>query len=193
MRVAETSTDPRGAVSRPPPPPAAASRPAADPRIEAARGGDKRAFEALYREHVGGVNGLCLRLCGGDARRAEELTQRTFIKAWQGLPRFRAQAAFGTWLHRIAVRVILDHERTPWWRRRQAQVPERVASAPEPGRRVDLQRAVDTLPPKARRVLVLHDIEGWRHQDIAEALKISVGTSKSQLHRARKLLRERLS
>ncbi len=176
-------------MNEPPPP---VTRRAPDPLVERAKDGDRAAFEALYRQHAATVNGLCLRLCGGDDRRAEELTQRTFIKAWTHLKRFRGDAAFGTWLHRIAVRVVIDHDRTPWWRRSRDTVPE-TAAAPSPGRRIDLQRAVDTLPAKARRVLVLHDVEGWRHQDIADALGISVGTSKSQLHRARSLLRERLS
>lgn len=174
-------------VRLPPPSPA----PTTDLRVTRARQGDEEAFEQLYREHVGRVNALCLRLCG-DPARAEELTQRTFVKAWTSLGRFRGEAAFGTWLHRIAVRVVLDEERSPWWRRRQGAVPER-GHRPEPGHGVDLERALADLPPKARQVLVLHDVEGWRHQDVAEALGISVGTSKSQLGRARRLLRERLS
>lgn len=172
------------------PPPLAAS----SSTLERARSGDKRAFERLYREHVGNVHGLCLRMWGGDVRRAEEATQRTFIKAWKGLGRFRGDAAFGTWLHRIAVRVVLDQDKASWFRRARDPIPlDQAASSPVPGQRLDLERAIATLPAKARRVLVLHDIEGWRHSDIAETLGVSVGTSKSQLSRARSLLRERLT
>ena len=173
-------------MSRVPPTP-----PAADLLVRRAQQGEVAAFEGLYRQHVGRVLALVVRMVGGDQARAEELTQQAFVRAWKNLGRFRGDAAFGTWLHRIAVRVVLDDARSPWSRRRGAH-PDEGSHHADPTRRLDLEAAIRTLPDKARRVFVLHDVEGWRHHEIAEALGVSVGTSKSQLSRARSLLRERL-
>jgi RNA polymerase sigma-70 factor (ECF subfamily) len=185
----------------PPPAPAEASAaPVAQERAEVVRAarGDGAAFEALYRRHASRVFGLCLRLTA-DRAQAEELTQECFVRAWQNLASFRAEAAFGTWLHRIAVNLALGGFRSR--SRRGLRVVEGVddglleqvaADRPAPEAGIDLERAIATLPTGARAVFVLHDVEGWQHDEIAQQLGLAVGTSKAQLHRARRLLRERL-
>jgi RNA polymerase sigma-70 factor (ECF subfamily) len=137
------------------------------------------------------VLALTQRMAGGDRARAEELTQQAFVRAWKSLAGFRGGSAFGTWLHRIAVRVVLDEARSPWSRRTGGAAEERGHSA-DIASGLDLEAAIATLPAKARRVFVLYDVEGWRHEEIAHSLGVSVGTSKSQLSRARSLLRQRL-
>ena len=168
-----------------------------DSLIRRAQAGDTAAFERLYRANVGRVYALCLRLAA-DPVRAEELTQDAFVRAWEKLGSFRGDAAFSTWLHRIAVNAFLMSTRSE--SRRSARL--RVVSDPvevESGGRhpsheigIDLERAIGELPDGARAVFVLHDIEGYQHQEIARLMDIAPGTSKSQLHRARKLLREAL-
>ena len=165
--------------------------------VDQARAGDRAAFEQLYREHVGRIHALCLRM-SGDPVAAEELTQQAFIRAWQRLDRFDGRSAFGTWLHRLAVNCVLGDRRSSI--RRLARVfpasgtgldgSSRPRSVPSG---VDLERAIAELPPRARHVFVLVDVEGYRHQEVASFLGTTVGTSKAQLHRARKLLREALS
>lgn len=160
-----------------------------------AAGGDPAAFERLYRVHVARIHSLARRMAGEDA--ADDLTQEIFIRAWEKLPTFRGDAAFGTWLHRLAVNWILSRRETR--RRREAKrvwgeglleaVPTRTV---RPGLDLDLERAMERLPARARRVFVLYDVEGYPHEEIASAMGISVGTSKSQLHRARMLLRDEL-
>lgn len=165
--------------------------------IVRARERDGRAFEWLYRLHVGRVYAVCLRMTA-NARRAEDLTQRTFVTAWQKLPWFRGDSAFSSWLHRIAVNAFLADHRAE--QRRTARVfgsedPaqfEAPTPAAPPGTRLDLEQALATLPAQARAVFVLHDVEGWRHDEIAAELGVAVGTTKAQLHRARKLLQEAL-
>ena len=160
--------------------------------------GDEVAFEALYRGNVGRVYGLCLRMLGEQVA-AEELTQDVFVRAWQKLKLFRGDSAFSTWLHRLAVNVVLQHLRTR--KRREARVKltddvTRLAGSTKPapvGKRMDLEKALATLPDGARTVFVLHDIEGYKHAEIADMTGTAVGTSKAQLHRARKLLREVLA
>jgi RNA polymerase sigma-70 factor (ECF subfamily) len=165
----------------------------------AAAGGDAAAFGELYRKHHRRAYAVAWRLCGGNAARAEDVVQETFIRAWQALPEFRFQSAFSTWLHRLAVNAALMDLRS----RAGAEdleigdaMLEAQASADTAGQRVreqmDLEQAVSTLPARARAVLVLHDIEGWKHEEIGEQLGMAVGTSKAQLHRARTLLRKRL-
>jgi RNA polymerase sigma-70 factor, ECF subfamily len=176
-----------------------------DPRelIRRAQQGDQAAFEALYREHVGRVYALCLRLTA-DRARAEELTQDAFVRAWQRLASFRGESAFGSWLYRLTVNVVFLSQRTE--RRRELRLfasddPAALERAPDtagkggggPGLRLDLERAVASLPPGAREVFVLHDVEGYRHEEIARLTGIAVGTSKAQLFRARRLLREALN
>jgi RNA polymerase sigma-70 factor (ECF subfamily) len=151
------------------------------------------AFEVLYRQHVGRVHALCRRMAPAEA---DELTQRAFVKAWEGLPSFQQRSAFGTWLHRLAVNVVLTEQRAA--SRRQARViafehPGGSQPPPPVADRLDLERAIATLPERARQVFVLHDIEGYKHREIAGFMGISDGTSKGQLHRARRLLREALT
>ena len=157
-----------------------------------AASGDTHAFERLYRDHVARIHSLARRMLSEDE--ADEITQDVFVRAWQKLGTFRGESAFGTWLHRLAVNVILAHrsrrstERSRWLEDEAAVdlAPARHAPA---GLRQDLEAAMARLPGGARQVFVLHDVEGYRHEEIAERLGISSGTSKSQLHRARMALR----
>lgn len=167
-----------------------------DAQVRAALAGDTRAFERLYRSHVARVHGAILRLVGMDRARAEELTQEAFIQAWRKLSSFRFDAAFSTWLYRLGVNTALMELRG---KRNEVNVDDVVlelaAGAEVPfcaGERGDLERAVAKLPPRARAVLVLHDVEGWKHEEIAAELGMAVGSSKAQLHRARGLLRTTL-
>lgn len=161
--------------------------------VRAVLGGDARAFERLYRRHAARVHGAILRLVGMDRARAEELTQEAFIQAWRKLATFRFDAAFATWLYRLGVNTALMDLRG---RREEVNVDEAALEAAAgfdvpfcAAERGDLERAVAKLPPRARAVLVLHDIEGWKHEEIAAELGMAVGSSKAQLHRARGLLR----
>jgi RNA polymerase sigma-70 factor (ECF subfamily) len=163
---------------------------------QAARDGDAGAFEALYRTHVGRVYGLCLRMCG-DPGLAEELTQDAFVQAWKKLDTFKGNSAFGTWLHRVAANTVLQHFRREGRRRGREfslEVSEAAGNVPvraaETGVAMDLEAALDHLPEGARAVFVLHDVEGFKHTEIAEMMGTAPGSSKAQLHRARKLLRE---
>ena len=183
---------------------AATDLPAAPPReedhalVRAAGGGDVRAFEQLYRKHSRRVYAVLWRLCGHEAR-AEDLVQEAFVRAWQALPAFRFESAFSTWLHRLAVNTALMELRSrrngPRFDEDEDAI-EGLGLADSAGHStalsMDLERAVATLPPRARAVLVLHDVEGWKHEEIAAELGMAVGSSKAQLHRARHLLRERL-
>ncbi|HET6725850.1 MAG TPA: sigma-70 family RNA polymerase sigma factor [Gammaproteobacteria bacterium] len=160
--------------------------------VARARKGDTRAFERLYRSHVGRIHAVCLRLTRNHAQ-AEEFTQEAFIKAWMSLPRFRGDSGFGTWLHRIAVNCALAHFRSA---SRAPEAPAHVEEevfTEEPGTMLDLESAIAQLPDGAREVFVLHDVEGYKHEEIAELAGIAPGTSKAQLHRARQLLRTRLT
>jgi RNA polymerase sigma-70 factor (ECF subfamily) len=170
-----------------------------DAAVRLAAAGNVAAFESLYRQHVRRVHAVVWRLVGGNDARAEELTQEAFVRAWQALSRFRFESAFATWLHRLAVNTALMHLRT----RRDNEDLETddavlldLGSGDSAGVRtalgIDLERAVASLPARARAVLVLHDVEGWKHEEIAVELGMAVGSSKAQLHRARKLLRARL-
>lgn len=168
-----------------------ASMTPADDGEDAAAG---RAFDRLYEQHVGRVYGLCLRMTG-DAGEAEQLTQDVFVRAWTRLGSFRGESAFGSWLYRLAVNVVLQFRRSEHRhgvRALLAAVPGGAVRRDAVDERLDLERAIATLPKKARLVLVLHDVEGYGQTEIAEMAGISVGTVKSQLHRARRLLRERL-
>ncbi|MGH7568014.1 MAG: RNA polymerase sigma factor [Gemmatimonadales bacterium] len=165
--------------------------------VRRAQAGDVAAFHDLYREHVGRVYALCLRL-SADARRAEELTQDVFIRAWRKLTSFRGDSAFASWLHRLAVNVVLMERRATTRRERRVLPTDNPAALERPGRDwpaglgIDLERAVAGLPEGAREVFLLHDVEGYRHGEIAELMGIAEGTSKAQLFRARRLLREAL-
>jgi RNA polymerase sigma-70 factor (ECF subfamily) len=165
--------------------------------VRAAQAGDVVAFERLYEDNVRRVYALCYRLAG-NAHQAEELTQEAFIRAWQKLPSFRGDSAFSSWLHPLAVNVAYSRRRSD--KRREARItatddltpfdPGHVDAHPALG--VDLERALAGLPAGARAVFVLHDVEGYKHEEIASLTGIATGTSKAQLHRARRLLREAL-
>ncbi len=165
--------------------------------VRQAVAGQVAAFERLYRRHVGRVHGAVRRLVGGHEARAQELTQDAFVRAWQKLDSYRFESAFGTWIYRLAVNVALMdlRSRSGAEDREEAMGDEVLALGATNARsdlRIDLERAVAKLPPRARAVLVLHDVEGWRHEDIALELAMAVGSSKAQLHRARQLLRRHL-
>ncbi len=165
--------------------------------IRRAQAGDVAAFERLYRANVGRVYAVCLRLAA-DPVRADELTQDAFVRAWEKLGSFRGDAAFSTWIHRIAVNAFLMSTRADSRRSSRLRVvgdPVEVETSsrlPAPEIGIDLERAIGGLPDGARAVFVLHDIEGYQHEEIAQLMNIAPGTSKSQLHRARRLLREAL-
>ena len=158
--------------------------------------GDVRAFERLYRTHLPKVHSLVRRMTGG--RDSDELTQDVFVRVWQKLDSFRGDAAFGTWLHRLAVNVVIERFRTETTRRQRhvdgEGVFETLPSAPRRSgdAAMDLESAIAKLPEGAREIFVLHDVEGYKHQEIADLLEISAGTSKAQLHRARMILRKHL-
>jgi RNA polymerase sigma-70 factor (ECF subfamily) len=166
--------------------------------VRAAQTGELAAFEKLYRSKVGLVHAICLRM-SGRAALAEELTQDVFVRAWEKLRSFRGESAFGTWLTRLTVNVVLSERRDRGRRDAHLTLAEDVETAADPvppkdtGTAVDLERAIATLPEQARRVFVLHDVEGWNHPEIARFTGLAVGTCKSHLHRARKLLREVLA
>ncbi len=175
-------------------PPAPATDPSDKDDVHAAAAGDRQAFQRLYRLHVGRVYGAVYRLAGYDHARAEDLTQDAFVRAWQKLAGFRHESAFGTWLYRLAVNVALMDIRArsadPVNMMTEDDVPDHGETPFCAAEREELERAIGKLPPRARAVLVLHDIEGWRHEDIAAELGMAVGSSKAQLHRARGLLRK---
>lgn len=167
--------------------------------VRRAQASEVSAFETLYRRHVGRVHGAIWRLCGRDHARADELTQDAFVRAWQKLHSFRFESSFGTWLYRLAVNIALMDIRSrsthgdfieddaDFLENLPARAPHLCA-----GEQQDLERAISYLPPRARAVLVLHDVEGWRHEEIAQELGMAVGSSKAQLHRARNLVRQAL-
>jgi RNA polymerase sigma-70 factor, ECF subfamily len=165
--------------------------------VERARAGDTRAFERLYREHVGRVYGLCLRMTR-DPAIAEDCTQETFINAWKALARFETRSSLATWLHRIAVNATLA-------KRRKASVVMESTSTEDEDEAIEsewtletplevneIEAAIEQLPEGARDVLVLHAIYGYSHLEAAEMLGVAEGTCKAQLHRARGLLRDKL-
>lgn len=167
--------------------------------VRAASRGDTHAFEALYRRHGARVRGVILRLVGYNAARADDLVQDAFVQAWRALPSYRFESAFTTWLHRLAANTALMDLRA---RRARPDMDDSddafdsMGIADSAGHTTalshDLQQAVASLPPRARAVLVLFDVEGWTHDEIAHQLGMAVGSSKAQLHRARRLLRARL-
>ncbi len=160
-----------------------------------AASGDAHAFERLYRGHLARVHSLIRRMLSDDE--ADEVAQDVFVRAWQKLGTFRGEAAFGTWLHRLAINVILGRREALGTRRKRYLEGDAVLEL-VPGRRaapetaMDMEAAIGLLPEGAREVFVLHDIEGYRHEEIGRMLGLAVGTSKSQLHRARLALRRHL-
>ena len=166
--------------------------------VRQAQAGDLVAFERLYRDNERKVFGLCFRL-SSDPALAEELTQEVFVRAWRKLSSFRGESAFSSWLYPLTVNVALSERRSR--RRRDARIVatedpaslERAPRSPAPEAGFDLEKAMAALPPGARAVFVLHDVEGRTHEEIAQLLGLAAGTSKAQLHRARRLLREALA
>lgn len=173
-----------------------------DTDVARAAAGDRGAFERVYRLHVNRVYSLCTRMVG-DRARAEELTQDVFVRAWEKLHLFRGDSSFSTWLHRLTVNVVLNARKSEGRDRLRFEEndeesggmdahPGAVGMPLAPGDLLDLEEAIAKLPPGARRVFVLHDVEGYKHEEIAEMLGVTSGATKAQLHRARLLLREAL-
>ena len=163
--------------------------------IRQAQRSDARAFEALYRLHIDKVYGLCLRMTG-NVSEAEDCAQEAFIQAWNKMNKFRGDSAFATWLHRIAVNTVLGRIRKS--KREQDRIQTVTDTRPEPletgdtGELRDLVAAVDRLPEGARHVFVLNAVYGYTHDEAAGMLGIAAGTSKAQLHRAKRLLAQQL-
>jgi RNA polymerase sigma-70 factor, ECF subfamily len=164
--------------------------------IKKAKEGNTNAFERLYRINLRRVYAVCLKI-SSDKNRAEELTQDVFVKAWENLSSFREESLFSTWIYKIAVNTSLLElrKRKRWYSRFKnfgelLNFDKKVSISLSTS--IDLNKAVSCLPEKARLVFVLHDVEGYRHDEIAELLSVKTGTSKAHLHRARKLLREAL-
>jgi RNA polymerase sigma factor (sigma-70 family) len=174
--------------------------------VALAASGDRQAFERLYRRHVNRVFSVCTRMCGSRIT-GEELTQDVFVRTWEKLPQFRGDSAFSTWLHRIAINVVLNARKSDGRHAsridegRSEDVDEESGGDDVFGQprltfeaeRMDLEAAIATLPAGARKIFVLHDVEGYKHEEIAEMFGITSGGSKAQLHRARLLLREALT
>jgi RNA polymerase sigma-70 factor (ECF subfamily) len=167
--------------------------------VALAAGGDHQAFERLYRRYIIPVYTLCTRL-SGSSKRGEELTRDVFMRTWEKLPEFTGETAYGTWLQRLAIDVVLNARNGEG--EGAAGIEEGGssndrwndgASAPDDSGGLDLDQVIDSLPEDARTILVLHDVEGYKHEEIAEILGTTVGRSKAQLGRARLLLRETLA
>ena len=166
-----------------------------DSDVALAAAGDASAFERIYKAHVARVHSLARRMLG--PHEADEVTQDVFVRTWQKLGTFRGDAAFSTWLHRLAVNVVIERRRTYAVQRdRMADDPEALSYVSVPPARADLkvafEQALEELPAGAREIFVLHDVEGYKHREIASLLDITSGTSKRQLHRARMLMRRQL-
>ena len=164
--------------------------------VALAAGGDASAFERLYRTHVGKIHSLTRRMLG--SHEADEVTQDIFVRTWQKLGQFRGESAFGTWLHRLAVNVVIERRRSfATQRERMSDDPTALdyvtVAAHRADLTVDFEAAIERLPAGAREIFVLHDVEGYKHREIAAMLDITSGTSKRQLHRARMLMRKHLS
>lgn len=182
-----------------------ASKAASEPQLIArAQRGDERAFEELFNAHKRRVYSLCLRMTG-DPADAEDLAQEAFLQLFRKIGTFRGESAFSTWLHRLVVNVVLMHLRKKGLQ--QVPLEDVDTSQEEPVRReygdddqrlmgsvdrISLERAIAQLPPGYRAVFVLHDVEGYEHNEIAQIMNYSIGNSKSQLHKARLKLREAL-
>jgi RNA polymerase sigma-70 factor, ECF subfamily len=162
-----------------------------------AKAGSHAAFESLYRTHLGRVYGICMRILL-DPSKAEDMTQKIFVHVWMKLQSFRGDSRFSSWLYRLSVNMVLDELRLVGWKNEAAirKEPVKRTDAPvyEPAYnfRLDLNNAIDSLPRQARIIFVMHDIAGYTHEEIAEAMKLAPGTCKAQLSRARTILREML-
>ncbi len=160
-----------------------------------AAAGDASSFERLYHRNIARVHSLARRMIGPDE--ADEVAQDVFVRVWEKLGTYRGEAAFGTWLHRVAINVILARRKKLGIQRERYVDLEaalgRLSSNPRGSEDwIDFEAAIEYLPDGAREIFVLHDVEGYKHEEIGTMLSISVGTSKSQLHRARMILRDHL-
>lgn len=184
---------------------APSNKPSGSPDSDVARAasGDRSAFERLYRGHADRVFTLCARMVS-DRARAEELTQDVFVRAWEKLHLFRGESSFSTWLHRLTVNVVLNARKSEGRQKTRFEDNDEetgmdahagIVGAPlaTAGEMLDLEEAITRLPPGAKRVFVLHDVEGYKHEEIADMLGVTSGATKAQLHRARLLLREALN
>ncbi|HJQ20579.1 MAG TPA: RNA polymerase sigma factor [Gemmatimonadaceae bacterium] len=174
----------------------------------AACAGDERAFERIYQAHAGRVHALCLRMSGSRTR-AAELTQDVFVHVWRNLAKWRGESALSSWIHRLTINLVLSNARSEQ-RRLKHEMSDSIADGSDtaddeprrasPGAQapadvlnaIDLERAIAELPPGARTVFVLHDVEGYRHDEIAKLTGTAEGTCRAQLHRARRLLMDAL-
>ncbi|HEY6219516.1 MAG TPA: sigma-70 family RNA polymerase sigma factor [Gemmatimonadaceae bacterium] len=173
-----------------------------DSDVALAAAGDRREFERLYRSNVNRVYSICVRMVV-DRTRAEELTQDVFVRAWDKLHQFRGESSFSTWLHRMAVNLVLNARKSDSRLRSKFEeqdeeqgldaLPAASSQMIGAGEMLDLEAAIAKLPPGARRVFVLHDVEGFKHEEIAQQMGVTTGATKAQLHRARMLLRQTLS
>jgi RNA polymerase sigma-70 factor, ECF subfamily len=174
--------------------------------IEKAKQGDAGAFQSLYDKHKRRVYSLCLRMTSNTAE-AEDLTQEAFLQLYRKIATFRGESAFSTWLHRLSVNVVLMHLRKKNLPVVSLEETTQGSGEEDTSRkdfgaedislagsidRLQLQRAVDDLPPGYRTIFVLHDVEGYEHNEIAQIVGCSIGNSKSQLHKARMKLRDLL-
>lgn len=168
--------------------------------VRSAQNGDGRGFKRLFDENVNRIYAFCLRM-SSSPQLAEEITQDVFVKAWENLHKFRGESKFTTWLHSIAVNEFLTQKRIEKRFMQRYTTTDDVLKYDRHGEKpevhfntnIDIENAISSLPEQAKMVLILHDIEGYRHKEIAEMINIEVGTSKAHLHRARKILREELS
>lgn len=167
-------------------------------KVVRAQNGDTAAYEELYHENVGRVYALCLRMTHNKTQ-AEDLTQEAFIRAWQKLKSFKGESLFSTWLHRLTANHVLNTIKRQQMRsKNEIQVDdlsnvERSKGFNSVGTSLDIEHAIYKLPEQARQVFILYQIEGYKHTEIAEMLGLATGTTKAQLHRARKILREVLA
>jgi len=166
---------------------------------QASAAGDMVAFEVLYERHQRRVYSLCLRMAA-NATEAEDLSQEVFVQLFRKVGSFRGESAFTTWLHRLTVNHVLMHFRKKGVRLEKttdegeiSEMQDFIQAVTERPRFIDriaLDKAISELPPGYRTVFVLHDVEGFEHEEVAAMLGVSVGTSKSQLHKARMRLRD---
>jgi RNA polymerase sigma-70 factor (ECF subfamily) len=160
-----------------------------------AKAGSHAAFEALYRMHLGRVYGICMRILS-DRSRAEEVTQKIFIHVWMKLQSLRSDSRFSSWLNRLSVNMIFDElkltggKNDPSIPEEQTGLADASSFEPDHDLRLDLNSAIDSLPRQARLIFVMHDLAGFTHEEIAQAMNLAAGTCKAQLSRARRILRE---
>ena len=163
--------------------------------VELSKQGDHSAYEKLYRANVGKVNGLCLRLCG-QRELAEDLTQEAFIKAWQKIESFRGESAFGSWLYRLTTNLVIGYlrQQSKWKMVEFSEIHEaKLGFTSTHDEHSDVERALMLLPDQARTVVILYEYLGYQHNEIAEITGMAVGTSKSQLHRAKAILKKQIA